>query len=408
VAGVLRSPGTRDEGRMTWFAMALRNCGRRRPRTALTVAGVAVAVAALFSVLAFQRGYTRGMAGELDRLGAHVLVVPKGCPYDAASIALHGARWPCYLKTEYLREVEALSTVAEAAPVFMSAVDDPSGTQYVYSGVTREILALKKGWHLRGRFPERPGDLLVGSEVAARRKWQAGDSVALPGVASERGQVAGVLQPTGGADDTFIYMPLPDAQRIFKRRDELTHILVRLRDTDQLDEAIGQMRSCGSAGEMNVIPMTHLFRTIQSLVNSTRLLLGSVVLVALLIAAAGVSNTMFMAVLERTQEIGTLRALGASTGDIFRLFWLETVQVCGAGGVLGILIAFGGAQAIEAWLRARLPFAPTEPLIRWEWWVAAACLGAVLLLGTLAGLLPSWRAARMAPIEAIRAEGAGM
>ncbi|MFN3649428.1 MAG: ABC transporter permease [Armatimonadota bacterium] len=387
---------------MTWFGLALRNSSRRWPRTLLTITGVAVAVAALFSLLAFQRGYTRGISGELDRLGAHILVVPKGCPYDAASIALHGARWPCYLKSDYLGEVAALRTVGQAAPVFMSAVYDPAGEQCVYSGVTAEIFALKKGWRLRGRPAERAGELLIGADVAAKRKWALGDSVPLPGLEGEKGTVAGVLEPTGGADDTFIYMPLADAQRIFRRSDSLTHILVRLRDPDQLDQAIAEMRSCGSAGEMNVIPLTHLFRTIQGLVNSTRLLLGSVVLVALLIAGAGVSNTMFMAVLERTQEIGTLRALGASTGDVFRLFWLETLQVCAAGGALGILIAFAGAQGVEAWLRARLPFAPTDPLIRWEWWVAAACLGAVLVVGTLAGLLPSWRAARLVPMEAIR------
>ena len=78
------------------------------------------------------------------------------------------------------------------------------------------------------------------------------------------------------------------------------------------------------------------------------------------------------------------------------------------GGVLGILIAFSGARGIESWLRSRLPFAPTDPLIRWEWWVAGACLAAVLFLGTLAGLLPAWRAARMVPMEAIRADGAGV
>ena len=392
---------------MIWLTLAWRNCGRRWVRTLLTVVSVAVGVAALFSLLAFQRGYTRGISGELDRLGAHVLVVPKGCPYDAASIALHGARWPCYLKSAYLQEVESLSTVGQAAPVFMSAVYDDTAQQCVYAGVTPEILALKKSWHLQGRFPAA-GELLVGSDAAARRGWKPGLSVALPGLEGAHGRVAGLLAPTGGADDTFIYMPLTDAQRQFKHPAELTHILVRLRDTDELDQAIAQMRNCGSAGEMNVIPLTHLFRTIQSLVNSTRLLLGSVVLVTLLIAAAGVSNTMFMAVLERTQEIGTMRALGASTGDMFRLFWLETVQVSLVGGLIGIAIAFGGARGLESWLRSQLPFAPTGTLIHWEWWVAAACMGAVLLLGTGAGLLPAWRAARMVPMEAIRAEGAGL
>lgn len=390
---------------MTWFGLALRNASRRRLRTALTAGGVAVAVAALFSLLAFHRGYSRGMRSELDRLGAHVLAVPKGCPYDAASIALHGARWPCYLKEVYLREVAALSTVQTAAPVFMSAVYDAAGRSTVYCGVTRAVLALKKGWRWRGDFPRRPGDLLVGSDVAAKRGWRVGEGVALPGLEGARGRVAGVLQPTGGADDTFVYMRLADAQRLFRRSGFLTHILIRLRDPDRLDEAIAQMRNCGSAGEMNVIPMAHLLRTIRTLMNSTRLLLGSVVLVALLVAAAGVSNTMLTAVTERTREIGTMRALGASTADVFRLFWLESVQVCAAGGLLGILAAFAGARTIESWLRARLPFAPTDPLITWEGSLAGACLLAVIALGTLAGLLPAWRAARMQPADAIRTEG---
>src|SRR3954451_22879535 len=66
-------------------ALAIRNLTRRPARTAVTTAGVALAVAAFFSIISFQRGYQRGLSLELDRLGAHLLVVPKGCPYDAAS-----------------------------------------------------------------------------------------------------------------------------------------------------------------------------------------------------------------------------------------------------------------------------------------------------------------------------------
>ena len=101
---------------------------QRRPlRTAVAAAGVAIATAALFSLLAFQRGYRDGVRSELDRLGAHVLLAPKGCPYDAASMALHGASWPCYLKQNYLAEVRAVRGVATAAPVFMAAVYDAGG-----------------------------------------------------------------------------------------------------------------------------------------------------------------------------------------------------------------------------------------------------------------------------------------
>src|SRR5262244_694513 len=97
---------------MTWTQLSLKDWQRRPLRTGVTAAGVAIAVAALFSLLAFQRGYREGLRRELDRLGAHVLVVPKGCPYDAASIALHGASWPCYLKERYLAEVRSVPVIA--------------------------------------------------------------------------------------------------------------------------------------------------------------------------------------------------------------------------------------------------------------------------------------------------------
>src|SRR6266487_2265668 len=108
------------------YGLAMRNLARRPVRTAVTTAGVALAVAAFFSIVSFQRGYQRGLRLELDRLGAHLLVVPKGCPFDAASMALHGANWPCYLKAAYLEQVRHTPGIATAAPVFMAAVTGPA------------------------------------------------------------------------------------------------------------------------------------------------------------------------------------------------------------------------------------------------------------------------------------------
>ncbi len=389
---------------MTWLRLALRNGTRRKLRTLVTTMGVAIAVAALFSLLAFQRGYQSGMQGELDRLGAHVLVVPKGCPYDAASIALHGASWPCYLKAAYLTQVRGTAGVATAAPLLMNAVyDQASGAQSVYLGADPSLLQVKRGWHIQGAFPAQGRDCLVGAKVAQTLHLQLGQEFALPGLDGQKGRVAGLLAPTQGADDTFIYMTLPEAQRIFQRPDQLTHILVRLTDPDSLDTVVANLRGCDAGLEMNVVPLTHLFHTIQGLVNSTRTLLACIMLVALLVAGAGVSNTVLMAVTERTREIGVLRAVGASHADIFRLIWLETVQVCLVGGVLGVLLACLGAPRIENWLRDRLPFSPSGALVHPELSVMLLCLGGAVLLGSLAGLLPAWRAARMSPVEAIRA-----
>lgn len=381
------------------------NLLRRRMRSGVTVAGVAVAVAALFSLVSFQRGYHSGLKGELDRLGAHLLVVPKGCPYDAASIALHGASWPCYLKSAYLDTVRKTPHVAVGAPVFMSAVYNPAtGAQTVYCGTEPDIVALKRVWHIQGRFPGA-GELLIGSETAKANGWTVGKTVAMPGLEHRNGRISGVIGPTQGADDLFIYIPLADAQKLFKKPGQLTHILVRLDDPEQVDSVVKDLRGCDAGLEMNVVPLGHLFKTIEDLVRSTRLLLGCVALVALLAAGAGVSNTILMAVVERTREIGVLRALGASRGDVFRLIWAETVALCLAGGIVGVLAAIAGARGVEGWLRARLPFAPGGALVQTEASVVLFCIAGALLLGLFTGTLPAWRAARLSPVEAIRSAG---
>ncbi len=379
------------------------NLLRRRLRTFVTLSGVAVAVGALFCLVSFQRGYQAGLKSELDRLGAHLLVVPKGCPYDAASIALHGASWPCYLKSAYLDTVRATPHVAVAAPVFMSAVySGATGVQNVYCGVAADIQQVKRTWRIQGHFPSAPGELLAGSEVAKTGKWEPGQRVVLPGLKGRTGTVAGILAPTEGADDLFIYVPLRDAQRIFQRPNELTHILVRLDDPESMATVVTALRSCDAGLDMNVVPLAHLFHTIENLVQSTRLLLGCVALVALLAAGAGVSNTILMAVTERTREIGVLRAVGASRGDVFWIIWAETMLLCLLGGVTGVLLAIAGAGGVETWLRGRLPFSPRDTLVRPELSVILFCIVATLILGSLSGLLPAWRAGRLSPMQAIR------
>lgn len=386
---------------MTWLRLALGEWQRRPLRMGLTMAGVAIATAAMFSLLAFEQAYREGVQRELDRLGAQVLVVPKGCPYDAASIALHGANWPCYLKEKYLDEVRATPGISAAAPALMSASYGPDGRQTVYVGVETNMLALKTAWQMRGSFPQA-GELLAGSEVAHRLGWQLGQTVTLPALPARQAVVRAVLAPTQSADDGFIFLPLADAQQFLRRPGELTHILVRLADPNALDEVVGRLRGCDAGLYMNVVPLAHLFRTIQGVVSSTRLLLVCLALVAWLAAAAGVSNALLMAVAERTREIGVLRALGASRGQIFGLFWVQTLQICAVGAVCGIAIAYGSSREVEGWVRSQLPFTPREPLIHWQTAIAAGCLLGSLLLGSLAGFIPAARAALLLPVEAMR------
>jgi putative ABC transport system permease protein len=283
----------------------------------------------------------------------------------------------------------------------MAASFDPSGQQIVYVGIDTNMLALKPGWRIVGTFPKE-GQMLAGSRVAEQRGWRQGETAALPGFADVRLPVSGVLLPTQSPDDAFIALPLEDAQRLFRHTNDLTHILVRLSDPNRLDQVVAALRGCNAGMHMNVVPLSHLFQTIQSLVNSTRWFLAGATLIALLAAGAGVTAALLIAVTERTREIGVLRALGASSTDVFRLFWLESLQICLGGGILGVLGVFVLMRSIEHWLRVRLPFTPDGRFMTWDWSTVAACLAAAVVLGTLAGMLPAWRAARLQPIRAIR------
>ncbi len=390
----------------TWLTIILANLFRQRLRNLVTAFGVAIAIGMSFSILSFQKGYENGVRAELDRLGAHLLVVPKGCPYDAASIALHGASWPCYLKSVYLETVRKTPFVACAAPVLMTALyEEKSGEQQVYCGVEKNILQLRRGWRIDGVFPEGTGELLVGSELAKSNGWRLGQKVALPGLKNETGRISGILHPTQGADDFFIYVPIRDAQRYFRHPGELTHILVQLTDPERVKNVVEELRGCDAGLEMTIVPLSHLFQTIQHLIENTRLLLSCVALAALLTAACGVSNTILMAVSERTREIGVLRALGASPDAIFGLIWAETTVLCLVGGLSGLILALGSASLVETWLRQQLPYAPPERLIAPDVVTLLSCLGVCLLLATFAALIPAWRASRLSPAEAIR-EGA--
>lgn len=384
--------------------LALLNILRRKLRNGITALGIAVAMGMLYTLLAFDRGYQQGLTTELDRLGAHVLVVPKGCPYDAASIALHGASWPCYLKDAYLKEVAANEGVAAAAPILMNATwDEKSASQVVYCGITAEMRKLRRQWKpTDGAVLPSTGMLVAGSTIAKANSWKVGQTVSLPGIDKQMLKVGGILAPTASPDDSFIHIEMSDAQRIFKRPNALTHILVQLKDPNKVDDVVSDLRGCDAGLEMTVVPLAHLFTTIRGLIQATRVLLGCITITAMLAAAAGVANTILMAVAERTREIGIMRAIGTSKISVVGQLVLEAVFLCTTGGVMGVITAMLTGPLAEARLRAILPYAPTDPLLAAQPEISLVCCLLGPVIGAIAGMLPALRAAALQPSLALK------
>ena len=381
--------------------LILGNLRRKKGRTLLTLIGLALATGTLFSLLAFKRGYERALERELEELGAHILVVPKGCPYDAASLALHGANWPCYLKESYLAQVSQTPGVAVAAPALMAA--SHTKDREIVVGVTSEYLQVRPRWKVDGHFPSNPGEILLGAEAARRMQAEVGKEVRVELLKKEY-RVAGILAPVAGPDDDFAFLQLNEAQQQLKQQGSLTHVLVKLQDPDRLETTVQALRGCDAGMQMNIVPLTHLFETIRRISAAAQYLLAGIAAIAFLVGGTALANTMLMSVLERTREIGVMRALGASKEQIFSLFLGECLFLGFLGALLGLTASGALAPVIEGWVRGHLAYAPGISLIGFDPVAIIVSALFAVFVATLAGLLPAVRAARLLPVVAFRVQ----
>ena len=386
---------------MIWFILGFKNLIRRPTRTVLTVLGVAIAIAVLYSLFEFQQGYQARMKGELGALGAHIMVVPKGCPYEAATIALHGGKWPRYMDEGLLDKVKADPGVAEAAGVIMDAVFPAGGKSVIMLGIDEDYMKLRPAWKLRGAWFTADSSVILGSSVAEDSKLEPGDLWTLPDK-NVTLRVSAVLSRTNTQDDGFVFMPRKMLQKISGLEGKLVLILIKARKVDQTEDLVASLKA--SEVDMNVFPLSELLGTISALMASTRVFVSAVILIAIILGGVGVLNTVLMAVFERTREIGMMKAMGGSRSDVFRLVWAETILTTVLGGVVGVGLALISSRLVEAIIRGMIPYAPKGSLIGFSPTTMLFCVGLSLLLGLLAGFYPAFRAASIKPIEAIKSE----
>lgn len=390
--------------------LAMKNLRRRPARTLLTMTSVAVSVAVLFSLLTFNSGYQDALRQQLQQMGVHVMVVPIGCPYEAASLVLQGGEIENYLEADAAERIAALEGVAIAAPSLMHAVVKPEeGRTDIYLGIDERTFQLKNWWRLEGSGAVPTGDLLeqpdavvLGYDAALiEKREEIGEKLWIPEIESEF-SVTGILEATGSQDDGFFYLPLATAQSKFNQLGKITAVQVRLTDPSLAADIATELEAMLPNAE--IIQMEELLGSMTALMDSARALIFAIVAVAITISALGVLNTMLMSVFERTREIGVLRATGAGRLHIFSLIWSETLGLTLAGGAAGLVLAVVGARSVEAVIKRFVPMAPKGAMASFDLRSAMICVIAILSVGLLAGIYPALRAASTRTIQALRSE----
>ncbi len=391
---------------MKFIILAYKNLKRRKSRSFLTISGVAVAVAVLVALLGFNAGYQEALTSDVDKMGYQVIVTAKGCPYEAATMILSGEAGLRFIDEDIYQQITSDPDIDQITPLLAQLAYDPEkmegkGGFINYLGIERSYLKLKPGvlFNSGGWFSgENATEAILGFEAAESMQKSVGDDMAVPG-SDITLKIVGIFDRTATQEDGSVFLPLKTTQRIFEAEGKLTGIGIKLKQIEKISEFEERLYPIAS---IQVISMSQVKGTILNLVNSAKILIISVAFIAIFVAIIGVINTILMSVMERTREIGIMKAIGASRLDIFQIIWMETLIVCILGGLFGSIIAFFGGNLIELLVRKVMPYAPGGRLLLITPDLLLISFLGVIAVGIVSGLYPAFKAASMRPIEVIR------
>ncbi|HKZ69995.1 MAG TPA: ABC transporter permease, partial [Anaerolineales bacterium] len=361
--------------------MILKNLWRRKTRTLLTMLGIAVGVAAVVALSAFGEGFASGFESIFSSANADLTVGQK----EAVMLLISA------VDDSVGEEIANLPGVDDVAGTVIGVVQMPESPYFIVMGEDPRGFAMRHYRLVAGKPLTGRKQILLGKITAKNFDKQVGESFRLNSVTY---RVVGIYETGVSMEDGGAVMSLADAQRAFDKRYRVSYFNVKVEDKREIDAIKQQIETrWPDLAAIRSGEATQQTEAI-NLYRSFGWFLG---VFAVLVGGLGMMNTTLMSVLERTREIGVLRAMGWKSGRVVGMIMGESLALAFGGGLLGIALGIGLTQlartapAVESLLGSVF-----TPLI------FAQALGTALLLGAVGGLFPAWRASRLAPVEAMR------
>ncbi len=402
---------------LEYLLLALRNLKKRGLRSLLTLLGIVIGIAALVALISLGQGLERAIIGQFSSLSADRLVVTNaetgfGPPGSTAVKKLNKhdreiiERVPDVEQTlpRLIRTVRGEYNKESRTEFLGSLPSEQDKLEYLYETFQMEAAL--------GHLPDANdfGKILLGSNVAASERY--GKEIRIGTKLTIQGReftVAGILKPLGTFQfNEAIFMTQADMEQTLHIEDEIDLILVRVRESADPEviaaEITRKMRKDRNLkeGEEDFAVQTPLkvLGAVTTIITGIQVVVAGIAAIALLVGAVGVANTLFTSVIERTKEIGIMKAIGSRRRTIAIIFVSEAAILGLLGGVLGILVgatlALASVSAANAALNTDLFRVSFEPIF-----IVGTLLFA-LLIGILAGAIPALQAARLHPVEALR------
>lgn len=367
------------------LTIAWQNLRRRPARSLLTVAGIATVICGAVAITSLARGFEATWLRVYAARGADLTVFKRG-----------GLRAPAFSAEQPNHVIGSLPGVRRVAAVLYDTISIETAPLVMVFGFERSSFVWDHLQLVEGRWPQNDSDVVIGSIAAEVLGKHVGSTMTI-----ERSsvRVSGIFDSSSIIEKGAVVMTLEQLQRLLDQPGKVISLHIQLqpgatdRDVDEvrhrIETRLSDLRAYTPGETVNS----------NTAVNAARTFSAATTLIAMLVGAVGVTNTMLMSVLERVREIGVLLAVGWRRGRVLLMILVESLALSMAGGAVGIAAGILVVRGFETGLllRGKLEGATSATVI-------VVGLSTALGLGIIGGLYPAWRGSALKPIEALRCE----
>ena len=384
---------------MKLIVVAFRNL-RQRPAGFIAAAiAITLATMILLLTLGFWGGYDNALSSNVNDIGANILAIPKGCPYEATGVLLAGGNMKYTITQDKFDAVLKVPGVKAASGVIMG-VRNVKGNGHdkghVTLGVDDNYFKMRPQLGIKETL--KPGEVIVGYFMHKNIPFKVGDELLLNG---EKQKVVNFLPEVDTANETSVVVDIKTAWRMLKAEGYYSTIMIAVDDPAKSDEVA---KGLSEIPDLQVVTMDDFQATVKDFVKGAQIAIMSVLAIILVIAGMGILTAQASSVAARKSEIGMMRAIGATAGQVVAVTTFESIITGFVGAVVGVLIGIVLAPLTSNLIKAQLPQAPTGSIVMVSWQSVLITIAAGVLIAVLAGLAPAISAAGTKPTEAAQDE----
>lgn len=392
---------------LDYFRMAVHSIRHRKLRSWLTVVGIVIGVAAIISLITISRSLESTIEEQFEQFGANrIMISAKG--FQGPGTASVG------LTSKDVETIKKISGFSYVLPTMFRNTEVQFKQKKGFTSITAlptdhfEEFYKDTGVGLQeGRFIKEGEKqvALVGARAATdlfEKNIRLGNKITINKVEFK---VVGIVEEIGNAqDDNQIVIPLDAAREIFQEQEKVDVIIAQVKTTSEIPQLQEKIKKDleQKRGDTNfqVLTSSQILEQINQVLGVMQVVLVGIAAISLIVGAIGIMNSMYTSVLERTKEIGIMKAIGARNSDILKLFIIEAGLIGLVGGIIGTALGAGIALAVgsvsqEAGFTLNITIEPT---------IVVFGLLFAFIVGVLSGILPAYQGSKLKPVDALRYE----